>query len=132
MANLNGKPSSAQSNERQINGKYYELWNQHTAAIGRFVKEQKLQQVVVIEEQAAVKPVVAKITRTDDGVYWWSKWGGMKAPHVHYADNIYAMTREQWVTFTKNVTATLVTQLQGAGQVSYDGFMEATDAIAHM
>jgi hypothetical protein len=115
-----------------INGKYYELWNQHAAEIGRFVKEQKLQQVTIVEEHAAVGAAPAKIARTDAGIYWWSKWGGMKAPHAHYADGIYAMTREQWATFTKNVTTTLVTQLQGAGQVSYAGFMEATDAIAHM
>ena len=56
-------------------------------------------------------------------------FGGMRMPHFHLGDGIYAVDEKQWGQFTQRVMTDLSAKLANAKQVSFEQMMEVADAV---
>lgn len=110
-------------------GKYYELWNLRGAEVVRFIKANNLKPVHIGAPAAAVQ---MKELTDWEGPVWWRKWGGWPLPHMHYNGEIFAVTPEQWTSFSQGILKSVAEKLQNAGNVSFQAALEVTEAVAKL
>jgi hypothetical protein len=55
----------------------------------------------------------------DFGPRWWIN-GGIKVAHLHFEDQVYMLTNEQWKTFSKSLLNGFKEQLSKANSVSFE------------
>lgn len=56
-------------------------------------------------------------------------WGGKRFAHLHLRDEVYALNRDQWNSFTSRIKNDLVERLEKANSISLEQIQELSDAI---
>ncbi len=64
----------------------------------------------------------------NDTVDWWWKYGGIRIPHIHYGEDVYALDEKQWQVFTSTVMRDVTKKLTGAKNISFDQFVNVANA----
>lgn len=120
-------------------GRPREIWATFEHEIGRFIDKNKIapispeaaQSLIIGEMSAAIaEPVtIARKSASSSPLerIWWH--GGMRAPHLHYKNNIYILTEKQWNEFTRPILKNFAEKLAATRSVS---FRDMTDIAGMM
>lgn len=63
---------------------------------------------------------------------YYSIRGGMKIPHLHFADQLYLLTEEQWKDFSGMMLAKIRDKLAKTNAVSFDQLMDLASAAGKL
>ncbi len=58
--------------------------------------------------------------------------GGIRIAHLHFDDQVYALTEEQWRTFCTQVMKDYQAKLARVKSVTFDQLMEISHAVDHL
>jgi hypothetical protein len=115
---------------RRLPGIPPELLINYGKLIQEIIKTNKLTPVSRME----VMGMAAKSTRSasvlSEGDDWWSKWGGMKMAHLHYAGEVYTLNAAQWEQFSSTIMKDFSKKLASAKTISFNEFVEVVDAVS--
>jgi hypothetical protein len=99
--------------------------------IQEIIKVNKLTPVSRLE---AIGGMTTRSTATastlNDHIEWWWKYGGMKAAHLHYAGEVYALNSAQWEQFSSAIVKDFSKKLAGSKNISYNELVEVVDAVS--
>ena len=70
---------------------------------------------------AAPAPLTAYV---DPSIY-----GGKRFAHFHYKGDLYALTREQWQSFSARVKEDLIEKLHGANTINIEQIQDLSDIV---
>ena len=61
-------------------------------------------------------------------VDWWWKYGGIRAPHLHYGEEVYTLNETQWQAFSSTVLRDVAKKLNRAKNIGFDQFVNVANA----
>jgi hypothetical protein len=64
-----------------------------------------------------------------DSIDWWWKYGGIRAAHLHFGDDVYMLDETQWQTFSTGVLKDFAKKLNRVKGISFNQFVEVADAV---
>ena len=65
----------------------------------------------------------------NNSIDWWWKYGGIRAPHFHYGEDVYALDQRQWQEFSATVMKDISTKLTHAKSIGFDQFVNVANAV---
>ncbi|WP_157098452.1 hypothetical protein [Chlorobaculum limnaeum] len=106
-----------------------DFWIVKEAAIGEFIKANKIKPVAHESLRVDAKPTVGtgKAVSID---YIINIRGGRKTPHLHYKGELYLLDAKQWQTFAAPVMKELSKQIAGANAISFDNLLDVAEAAS--
>jgi hypothetical protein len=112
-------------------GRPRDIWIVFEEDIGRFIKENK---VNPISQEAWVgKEMTTRSASMKSGFDepWW-RFGGMRAPHLHYRNEVFLLTPKQWNRFSESIVNKFQAQLAAVNSISFDKMMELSEVMSDM
>lgn len=112
-----------------------DVWTRDVAIIGEFIKRHQLKAIRKEELLARTgvleAPVVAASVATEaqPGLSPRIGYACMRAPHLHYEGEIYALDHAQWREFADRTLDTLRHRLAEVKTVGFTQLMELAEAI---
>jgi hypothetical protein len=117
-----------------------EILINHSSLIQEIIKSNKLTPVSQVEAvstrimspqalPARAARQAAPALALNDAVDWWWKYGGMKAAHLHYGEDVYILNESQWQSFASGVMKDISARLQRAKSISFEQFLDVTDGV---
>jgi len=114
---------------RRFPGLPPEILVNYGALIQETIKANKLTPVSKLDVMAPVAKAAEPTMMMYDWADWWWKWGGMKAAHLHYHGEVYALNEAQWREFSSKIVTDLSKKLAGAKNISFTEFGKVADAV---
>ena len=120
-------------------GRPREIWATFEHEIGRFIEKNKIApmsaeaaQSLIIGEIGggmAMPSATAMKSASSSPLerIWWH--GGMRAPHLHWKNEIYVLTDKQWNEFTRPILKNFAEKLAATRSI---GFRDMTDVTSMM
>jgi hypothetical protein len=96
--------------------------------IQEIIKGNKLTPVSALPSMGAAVKASTRTIDVSSFVDWWWKYGGMKAWHLHYAGEVYALNEAQWQQFSSTVIKDFAKKLTASKSISFDNFVKIADA----
>lgn len=105
-----------------------EILINYGSIIQEIIKGNKLTPVSALPSMGAVVKTPTRTVDVSSAVDWWWKYGGMKAWHLHYAGEVYALDEAQWQQFSSTVIKDFARKLTDSKSISFDKFVKIADA----
>lgn len=120
-------------------GRPREIWATFEHEIGSFIEKNKIapmsaeaaQSLIIGEIGGGMAAPSATAMKSASSSplerIWWH--GGMRAPHLHWKNNIYVLNDEQWAEFTQPILEKFAKKLASTRSI---GFRDMTDVTSIM
>jgi len=105
-----------------------DFWIIYAKNVQRFIETNKLQPMPSETLGSRVANAEMKERMMADYPWWW-RFGGMKAPHLHYGGELYVLNKQQWNDFTSQIVKEFSEKLAGAKAVSFSHLMDLSEAL---
>lgn len=127
--------------KRWLNGRPAEIWISEIALVEKMIQQYKLNPlgtehypvmelchyVGPLEGQVGhIPPRPKKIDIVDPRPYP----GGLRIPHLHFKNDVYLLTEEQWREFSSTVLKDLRAKLGKTRTITFDQLVETNAAIS--
>ena len=60
------------------------------------------------------------------------QWGGMRCPHLHFGNDVYLLTDEQWQAFSRDVIKKFGDRLSRVKAVNFQQLMELSEGVGSL